>query len=64
MFDPQFKDRANNRLQVLINDGFGTHKSLEIMQYCYENNIILCRLPSHLSHKPQSCDVGVVYLGC
>ena len=35
-----------------------THESLEIMKFCWENNIILCRLPSHTSHKLQPCDVG------
>ena len=44
---------------MLISDGFGTHKSLEVMTFCYENNIILCRLPSHTSHKLQPCDVSV-----
>jgi hypothetical protein len=29
------------------------------MRFCYENNIILCRLPSHTSHKLQPCGVGV-----
>jgi hypothetical protein len=29
------------------------------MKYCYENNIILCRLPSHTSHKLQPCNVGI-----
>ena len=29
------------------------------MEYCFENNIILCCLPSHTSHKLQPCDVGV-----
>jgi hypothetical protein len=43
----------------LICDGFGTHESLEVLEYCFENNIILCRLPSHTSHKLQPCDVGV-----
>jgi hypothetical protein len=36
---------------VLICDGFGTHKTLEILEFCFENNIILCRLPSYTSHK-------------
>jgi DDE superfamily endonuclease len=51
VFDPQTKQRANHQLRILINDGFGPHKSLEVMQFCYENNIILCRLPSYTSHK-------------
>jgi hypothetical protein len=44
---------------MLIWDGFGTHETLEILKFCFENNIILCRLPSHTSHKLQPCDVGV-----
>lgn len=59
VFDPQTKERANGKPRVLINDGFGTHESLELMKFCFENSIILCRLPSHTSHKLQPCDVGV-----
>lgn len=58
MFDPQTRERANGKPRVLICDGFGTHKTLEILEFCLENNIILCRLPSHTSHKLQPCDVG------
>lgn len=28
------------------------------MKICFKNNIALCRLPSHSSHKLQPCDVG------
>jgi hypothetical protein len=42
----------------LICDGFGTHETLEILEFCFENNILLCRLPSHTSHKLQPCDVA------
>jgi len=59
VFDPQTKDRANQKPRVLICDGFETHESLKIMEYCFENNILLCRIPSHTSHKFQPCDVGV-----
>lgn len=59
IFDPETKDRANSRPRVLICDGFGTHETLEILEFCLENDIILCRLPSHPSHKLQSCDDGV-----
>ena len=58
MFDPQTKGRANQKPRILICDGFGTHETLEILEFCF-NNIILCRLPSHTSHKLQPCDVGV-----
>ncbi|USP73004.1 uncharacterized protein yc1106_00278 [Curvularia clavata] len=59
VFDPETKGRANGRPRVLILDGFGTHETLEILEYCFANNIILCRLPSHTSHKLQPCDVAV-----
>ena len=42
VFDPLTRSRANQKLRVLINDGFGTHESLEVMKFCFENNIILC----------------------
>ncbi len=42
----------------MICDGFGTHETLEILEFCFENNILLCRLPSHTSHKLQPCDVA------
>lgn len=44
---------------MLIYDDYGTHETLEILEFCFENNIILCRLPSHISHKLQPCDVEV-----
>jgi hypothetical protein len=43
----------------LPNNSFGTHETLEILEFCFENNILLCRLPSHTSHKLQPCDVAV-----
>jgi hypothetical protein len=59
VFDPQTKTQANQKTRILIWDGFGSHESLEILLFCFENNILLCRLPSHTSHKLQPCDVAV-----
>ncbi|KAF5852433.1 hypothetical protein GGP41_007835 [Bipolaris sorokiniana] len=59
VFDPQTRDLANGKPRVLICDGFGTHETLEVLEFCLCNNIMLCRLPSHTSHKLQLCDVGV-----
>jgi hypothetical protein len=59
VFDPQTRGQANQKPRVLICDGFGTHETLEALEFCFENDIILCRLPSHTSHKLQPCDVGV-----
>jgi hypothetical protein len=59
VFDPQSKGVANGKPRVLISDGFGTYETLEILEFCFVHNTILCRLPSHTSHKLQPCDVGV-----
>lgn len=59
VFDPWTKERAKQKPQVLICDGFGTHETLGILEFCFENNIILCRLTSHTSHKLQPCDVSI-----
>jgi hypothetical protein len=59
VFDPQTRDRANGRPRGLINDGYGSHEALEVMQFCHENNIILVQFPSHSTHKVQPCDIGV-----
>ncbi|KAF2176638.1 DDE-domain-containing protein [Zopfia rhizophila CBS 207.26] len=34
-------------------------KYWQILEYCFESNILLCRIPSHTSHKLQPCDTGV-----
>jgi hypothetical protein len=49
--NPQTKEQANKKPRVLICDGFGTHETIEIPEFCFENDIILCCLPSHTSHK-------------
>ncbi|KAM0714718.1 hypothetical protein Q7P37_009735 [Cladosporium fusiforme] len=56
VFHPQTSERANGKPRVLICDGFGTHETLEILEHCFANKIILCRLPSHTSHKLQIND--------
>lgn len=59
VYDPQTRERANRKPRLLISDGFGTHETLAILEFCFENNIILARLLSHTSHKLQLCDVAV-----
>ena len=59
VFDLQTKIKANKNPRILICDGFGTHETLEILEFCFENNIILCRLLFHTFHKLQPCDVAV-----
>jgi hypothetical protein len=50
VFDPQTKSRASDRPRILIVDGFRLYESLEVLQLCHANNIIICRLLSYTSH--------------
>jgi len=59
IFNPETKEQANKKPRVLICNGFGMHETLEILEFCFDNNILLCCLPSHTSHKLQPCDVAV-----
>ena len=52
-------NQAKSRPRTLIYDGFGIHETFEILEQCFKNETILCRLPSHTSHKLWLCDVGV-----
>lgn len=59
VFDPLTRAKAKGKPRILINDGFATHESLELMTYCFKNNIIHYRLPSYSSHKLQPLDISV-----
>jgi len=59
VFDPLTRGVANGKPRLLASDGHLSSESLELMTFCFENGIILCRLPSYTSHKLQPCDVAV-----
>jgi hypothetical protein len=59
VFNPQTKEQASQKPRLLICDGFGTHETLEILEFYFENNIILCRISSHTFYKLQPCDISV-----
>ena len=44
---------------MLTCNDFETHEIFKVLKFYFENDIILCRLPSYTSHKLQPCDVGV-----
>ena len=39
IFDPETKQLAGKNPRVLVNDGFGTHETLEVLRFCFENNV-------------------------
>ncbi|OCK94647.1 uncharacterized protein K441DRAFT_559298, partial [Cenococcum geophilum 1.58] len=47
------------RLRVLIYNGFRTHETLKILEFCFKNNIILYYLPSYTSYKLQPYNIRV-----
>jgi len=59
VFNPQTKEQADQKPQVLISDRFRIHESLEVLEFCFENNITFCRLLFYTIYKLQPCDVGV-----
>lgn len=38
---------------------FERTKLFEILEFCFANDILLCRIPCHASHKLQLCDGSV-----
>jgi hypothetical protein len=53
VFEHSTREHANGRPRILINNGFETYESLDVLTFCFKKNIVLCRLPSHTSHKLQ-----------
>jgi hypothetical protein len=54
IFDLETKERANNKPRVLICDGFGTHKTLEIRVLLCKQH---CALPTSFLHFSQAAAV-------
>jgi hypothetical protein len=50
---------ANGRPRVLVCDGFGTHETHKVLEFCLSNNTVLCRVSNPTSHKLQPCDVAL-----
>ena len=51
---PQTRARAQGKPRILINDGFAAHESLDVLEFCFKNNIVLCRLPFAVSYVSQA----------
>jgi hypothetical protein len=59
VFDPATRLRASGEPRVLIMDGFNTNELKDVITYCFKNNIIFCRQPSHATHRTRPCDFRV-----
>ncbi len=52
-FDQCTKEKANGKLRVLFLDGHSAHKTLEVIDFCCEQGIILMAFPPHTTHALQ-----------
>jgi hypothetical protein len=58
VFEPQTRERAGGRWQLLVCDGHGSHETVDFLTFCFTHRIYLLRLPLHTSHLTQPLDVG------
>jgi len=58
-FDQHSRKHLKGVNRMLIMDGYGSHLTLEFVDYCQNNNIIPFCLPPHLTHLLQPLDVVV-----
>jgi hypothetical protein len=57
VFDRRTKPKARNSWRLLILDGHGSHVTMDFIDYCYQNKILLIIYPPHSTHTLQPLDV-------
>ncbi|RAQ99893.1 pogo transposable element [Stemphylium lycopersici] len=57
VFDRETKKKARTSWRLLILDGHGSHVSMEFIEYCDANKILLMIYPPHSTHTLQPLDV-------
>jgi hypothetical protein len=63
VFDRHTKKKARSSYRLLILDGHGSHVTMDFIEYCDKNRILLAVFPPHSTHSLQLLDV-VRYEGC
>ena len=59
MFDRFTKAKARRKYRLLILDGHGSHVTIDFINYCDRNKILLTILPPHSTHTLQPLDVVI-----
>ena len=57
VFDRCTKQKARRSYRLLVLDGHGSHITMDFIDYCDQNKILLCILPPHSTHTLQPLDV-------
>ena len=56
-FNPQAKEKAAGKTQVLLMDGHSSHYTADLLEYYLENDIEVIGYPPHCTHALQGLDV-------
>ena len=59
VFDRYTKETARRSYRLLILDGHGSHVTIDFINYCDQNKILLAILPPHSTHTLQPLDVAM-----
>ena len=59
VFDPSTKAKARSSYRLLILDGHGSHLTMDFIDYCDQNKILLAIYPPHSTHTLQPLDVSL-----
>jgi hypothetical protein len=57
VFDRCTKEKARRSYRLLVLDGHGSHVTMDFIDYCDQNRILLIILPPHSTHTLQPLDV-------
>jgi hypothetical protein len=57
VFDRSTKPKARRSYRLLILDGYGSHLTMDFIEYCDHNRILLAIYPPHSTHTLQPLDV-------
>jgi hypothetical protein len=57
VFDRSTKEKAGRSYRLLILDGHGSHLTMDFIEYCDRNRILLAVYPPHSTHTLQPLDV-------
>ncbi|KAG2001680.1 hypothetical protein GB937_010023 [Aspergillus fischeri] len=59
IFDRYTKEKARRRWRLLILDSHGSHLTMEFINYCDDNKILLMTYLPHLTHSLQLLDIRI-----
>ena len=59
VFDRETRRKARSSYRLLILDGHGSHVTMDFIEYCNDNKILLAVFPPHSTHTLQPLDVAL-----